>query len=181
MDKEKVITTTLELLKTKKLEKTSIGEILKIVGVSSGNLYYHFKSKNDIYKEVLNYSFEEIIKTLSAVDLKRDTQNSLFNLSKNLIKFLEEREEILFFLMNIRGSSYLDDYIDISKFLLRIKNLYRKEITEFDTEKDFILKIRMFLGSIYEILYINKLRNKKLTEKEIEKIFDIYWKIEKNN
>ena len=47
MDKKDVIKITLELIKEKKLEKASIGEIVKRLELSPGNLYYHFKSKSD--------------------------------------------------------------------------------------------------------------------------------------
>ncbi len=41
MDKKEVIQITLDLLKEKKLEKTSIGEIVKRLNLSPGSLYYH--------------------------------------------------------------------------------------------------------------------------------------------
>ena len=62
MDKKDVIKITLDLIKEKKLEKSSIGEIVKRLESSPGNLYYHFRSKNEIYKEVVDYSMVEIIK-----------------------------------------------------------------------------------------------------------------------
>ena len=45
MDKKDVIKITLELIKEKKLEKTSIGEIVKKLELSPGILYYHFRNK----------------------------------------------------------------------------------------------------------------------------------------
>ena len=71
MDKKDVIKITLELIKEKKLEKASIGEIVRRLKLSPGNLYYHFKSKNDIYKEAADYSAEEIIRSLDRVKLIR--------------------------------------------------------------------------------------------------------------
>ena len=43
-------------------------------------------------------------------------------------------------------------------------------------EELITLKLNMFLGSIYEVLYINKLlNNRNLNEKEIEEIFMSFW------
>ena len=48
MDRKEVIKITLELMKEKKLEKTTIGEIVKRLDLSPGSLYYHFKNKSEI-------------------------------------------------------------------------------------------------------------------------------------
>ena len=176
MDKKDVIKITLELIKEKKLEKTSIGEIVKKLDSSPGNLYYHFKSKNDIYKEVLDYSLEEITKYLDRVKTVRNKKNYLFALTRMLIKTFEEREEILFFLIGIKGSYYLDKELDSPNFLMSFKNVLLDEKVYMENEKLINLKLSMFLGSIYEVLYVNKLVNKRnLNEKEIEEIYMSFW------
>ena len=176
MDKKDVIKITLELIKEKKLEKTSIGEIVKRLDSSPGNLYYHFKSKNDIYKEVLDYSLEEITKYLDRVKTVRNKKNYLFALTRMLIKTFEEREEILFFLIGIKGSYYLNKELDSPNFLISFKNALLDEIVYMGNEKLITLRLNMFLGSIYEVLYVNKLvNNRNLNEKEIEEIYMSFW------
>ena len=176
MDKKDVIKITLELIKEKKLEKTSIGEIVKKLDSSPGNLYYHFKSKNDIYKEVLDYSLEEITKYLDRVKTVRNKKNYLFALTRMLIKTFEEREEILFFLIGIKGSYYLNKELDSPNFLISFKNALLDEKVYMGNEKLITLRLNMFLGSIYEVLYVNKLvNNRNLNEKEIEEIYSSFW------
>ena len=104
MDRKEVIKITLELMKEKKLEKTTIGEIVKRLDLSPGSLYYHFKNKSEIYKEMADYSLEEITRNLNEVRTAESNKNKLFILTRALIKFLEEREEILFFLISMKGS-----------------------------------------------------------------------------
>ncbi len=176
MDKKDVIKITLELIKEKKLEKTSIGEIVKKLDSSPGNLYYHFRSKNDIYKEVLDYSLEEITRYLNRVKTVRNKKNYLFALTRMLIKTFEEREEILFFLIGIKGSYYLDKELDSPNFLMSFKNVLLDEKVYMENEKLINLKLSMFLGSIYEVLYVNKLvNNRNLNEEEIEEIYMSFW------
>ena len=176
MDKKDVIKITLELIKEKKLEKTSIGEIVKRLDSSPGNLYYHFKSKNDIYKEVLDYSLEEITKYLDRVKTVRNKKNYLFALTRMLIKTFEEREEILFFLIGIKGSYYLNKELDSPNFLISFKNALLDEKVYMGNEKLLTLKLNMFLGSIYEVLYVNKLVNKRnLNEEEIKEMCMSFW------
>ena len=176
MDKKDVVKITLELMKEKKLEKTSIGEIVKRLDSSPGNLYYHFRSKNDIYKEVLDYSLDEITKYLDRVKTVGNKKNYLLSLTRMLIKTFEEREEILFFLIGIKGSYYLNKELDSPNFLINFKNVLLDEKVYMGNEKLLTLKLNMFLGSIYEVLYVNKLVNKRnLNEKEIEEIYMASW------
>ena len=176
MDKKDVVKITLELMKEKKLEKTSIGEIVKRLDSSPGNLYYHFRSKNDIYKEVLDYSLDEITKYLDRVKTVGNKKNYLLSLTRMLIKTFEEREEILFFLIGIKGSYYLNKELDSPNFLMNFKNVLLDEKVYMGNEKLLTLKLNMFLGSIYEVLYVNKLVNKRnLNEKEIEEIYMASW------
>ena len=171
MDKKDVIKITLELIKEKKLEKTSIGEIVKRLDSSPGNLYYHFKSKNEIYKETADYSYTEIIKSLNNVKSENNRQSYLFRLTKTLIKFFEEREDILYFLMSIRGSYFFDKESGQQNFLAKFQKILSEEKPDTEQEKQISLKLNMFLGSVYEVLYVNKLVNKRnLNEEEIKEM-----------
>ena len=67
VDKNEVIQITLNLIKEKKLEEASVGEIIKIMNTSAGSLYYYFKSKNEIYEKITEYIFVEIDEVLKEV------------------------------------------------------------------------------------------------------------------
>ena len=176
MDKKDVIKITLKLMKEKKLEKTSIGEIVKKLDSSPGNLYYHFKSKNEIYKETADYSHSEIIKSLNNVKSENNRQSYLFRLTKTLIKFFEEREDILYFLMSIRGSYFFDKESGQQNFLAKFQKILSEEKPNTEQEKQISLKLNMFLGSVYEVLYVNKLVNKRnLNEEEIKEMCMSFW------
>ena len=176
MDKKDVIKITLKLMKEKKLEKTSIGEIVKKLDSSPGNLYYHFKSKNEIYKETADYSHSEIIKSLNNVKSENNRQSYLFRLTKTLIKFFEEREDILYFLMSIRASCFFDKESGQQNFLAKFQKILSEEKPDTEQEKQISLKLNMFLGSVYEVLYVNKLVNKRnLNEEEIKEMCMSFW------
>ena len=103
-------------------------------------------------------------------------KNYLFALTRMLIKTFEEREEILFFLIGIKGSYYLNKELDSPNFLISFKNALLDEKVYMGNEKLITLRLNMFLGSIYEVLYVNKLvNNRNLNEKEIEEIYMSFW------
>ena len=176
MERKDVIEVTLSLMKEKKLEKTSIGEIVKKLKTSPGTLYYHYKSKNEIYKEIMDYSSNEIIRVLEQVKFTHSKQDYLFSLTRKLIRFLEEKEEILFFLISIKGSYYAEKKPEAEFFLENLKRIILETETRFKCGKYMTLKLGMFLGSIYEILYMSKLVEKRnLTDEEIEEICIYFW------
>ncbi len=179
MNREDAIKMTLEVIKEKKLENSSIGEIVKKMDISPGNLYYHFKSKNELYKEVLEYSINEIADNLDKVKLNINKKSNLFQLTETLIRFLEKREEILFFLITMKGSSYLEKKSNSRDLLLNFKNMLVNQELNTEHEKRISLKLNMFLGSIYEVLYENKLLKKRnLTSMEIKEIYLSFWENE---
>ncbi len=51
-NKEKILKTAIELFSKQGYERTSIRDITRESGVSTGTLYFHFKNKKDILKEV---------------------------------------------------------------------------------------------------------------------------------
>ena len=48
--KRRIFETAIDLFARKGYEATSIDEITAVVGVAKGTLYYHFKSKDDIFR-----------------------------------------------------------------------------------------------------------------------------------
>ena len=181
MNKEKVIVTTLDVVKNKKLEKTSISEITKKSKMSPGNIYYYFNSKNDIYNEVAHYALDEIKKELCKLKLTGNKNNDLFSLTKKLITFLEKRDEILFFLVSASGSSYLDKNLDAIKALGVYKQILLND-SNGNKDRKTMLKLRMFMSSLLEILYINVFVEKRnLSKEEIEEVCSFYWHENKND
>ncbi len=55
--KEKIIKATIKIVNEKGFHKTTTRDIVKEAGVSTGNLYHHFKSKEEIILELLQVMF----------------------------------------------------------------------------------------------------------------------------
>ncbi|NCP84391.1 MAG: TetR/AcrR family transcriptional regulator [Bacteroidetes bacterium] len=64
--KEQVIETTLLLIASQSIQATPMSQIAKVSGVAIGTIYHHFKSKEDILKEIylrIKQDFQEIIES----------------------------------------------------------------------------------------------------------------------
>ena len=55
-----------------------MANIADACGLIKGSIYYHFKSKNELYREVLEYSINEIADSLDKVKLDINKKNNLF-------------------------------------------------------------------------------------------------------
>ena len=62
--KRKIFDTSLKLFSEKGFDATSIEEITAIVGVAKGTLYYHFKSKEEIFEFLVDEGVKLIINSI---------------------------------------------------------------------------------------------------------------------
>jgi len=65
--KDKIIATASKLFVEKGFEKTTMEDIASVLGINKGSLYYHIKSKADIFSEILDMSVNESEKTLRKI------------------------------------------------------------------------------------------------------------------
>ncbi|MBW7843785.1 MAG: TetR/AcrR family transcriptional regulator [Ignavibacterium sp.] len=70
--------------------KTSMDEIAKVSRKAKGSLYYHFASKEELFKEVITKEMENLKNQLSAI-----VANTSYNSSEKLKKYLLKRMEML--------------------------------------------------------------------------------------
>ena len=62
---ENIITVSAKLFAEKGYDKTSMQDIVDTLGMSKGGVFYHFSSKDDIFKAVMERRFEQIIETVN--------------------------------------------------------------------------------------------------------------------
>ena len=65
--REVILNAAAELFAARGVGATSVREIAEAVGVLSGSLYHHFKSKNNMVEEILGDYFEDLRKTYVAL------------------------------------------------------------------------------------------------------------------
>lgn len=86
--KEKILQATTELLKTTALADISLAEIAAAAGISKGTLYYHYKTKNEVFLDITQRFLDE-----QWEDLIRWTENKEKDTSLNrLVRYVAERD-----------------------------------------------------------------------------------------
>lgn len=75
MDKEEILSTAVELFRTKGYHATTVREIADRLGVTSAALYYHVKSKEELLCEIFDRAMtaaERRLESVMALDLEPD-------------------------------------------------------------------------------------------------------------
>ena len=103
-------------------------------------------------------------------------QSYLFNLTETLIRFLEKQDEILFFLLSSKGTCFLDNDLELHSLMGNFKKIFLNNKFNVENEEKMMLRLRMLLGSVFEVLYANKiLKERNLTHEEINEINTLFW------
>jgi AcrR family transcriptional regulator len=88
--KESILSVANKLFSRFGFHKTSMDEIAKIARKAKGSLYYHFASKEELFKEVVSIEMINLKNQLSFI-----VNNPDLNSSEKLKKYLVKRMEIL--------------------------------------------------------------------------------------
>ena len=93
--REKILSVADRLFGRFGFQKTSMDEIAKIARKAKGSLYYHFPSKEDLFREVVQNEMVEIKSKLSAV-----VSNSELSAEGRLKKYMLTRLEVMQYVTN---------------------------------------------------------------------------------
>ena len=85
--KHDIIKAATHLFSYQGFERTSTRQIIREAGISDPLLYYHFKSKDDLYIQIVNITFEKYFSRIES--LPQDTSTE-FEKIENLIHFHEK-------------------------------------------------------------------------------------------
>ncbi len=188
--KQKILDISLNLFSEKGFADSSIRQIAREVGIRESAIYNHFKSKNDILKELIEIRSS---KSIGTVILNDELLNELgsphlfFNkFAKKLIDFWNTEEEIKFYRMitmeqfrKVDGDNIISDKYtsDIRSILETIFD----EMIKHEVIKK--LELNLLVEEFLSFLYLIRLefvsgkesfRTKKITRK-IESHVDFFW------
>ena len=86
--KEKILSTSIELMKVNGINNTSLADIARGVNISKGTLYYHYASKDDIIFDIaddhLNIISKALLDCLSTVNSNFTTEEFLVIILKSI-------------------------------------------------------------------------------------------------
>lgn len=86
--RQKILDTTKELLKVQSLADISLAEIAAAAGISKGTLYYHYKTKSEIFFDITDQYLDQQWEDFISWTENKDKDTSL----NRLVKYVVERD-----------------------------------------------------------------------------------------
>lgn len=130
--KSEFIKSSFEYLVKHGLENTSVRDLCRETGISSGSMYYWFSGKDDIYISAAKYGVAEVVENLFDYIFK--SMHSLDSFFDNLIDEIDKYKEELRLIYQITTSPVFGPR-------MREKTIDFKVIYE-----DYIMRMSKFLG-----------------------------------
>lgn len=144
--KERILDIALELFNTEGLSKVTLRTIAKKMGISQGNLNYHYKKRDEIIEALYYELVQEIENTIAPMTSKETNLSLMIEISTIVIKdYYKYRFIFLDFVQIMRA------YPNLKKHYLKASK-YR--------EKQFLTFIELFVNN--DIIRPEKLPNEYL-------------------
>jgi TetR/AcrR family transcriptional regulator, transcriptional repressor for nem operon len=90
--RDRLVTAATQLLHQQGIERTTLADIAEAAEVPVGNVYYYFKTKDDIIAAVVESHAQQIKTTLASIDARHRTPKSRL---KALVRELTDRGDIV--------------------------------------------------------------------------------------
>ena len=143
--KDKIIEKSMELFCEKGYYATKVEEITKALGISKGNFYTYFDSKEEVLYEILNIMKNERIKMLEEIDTNKAPKEVLRD-------FIEDYSQIFFKYLKRVNLKNIDSFLKDEKVVNYMEEV-QGILTEF-LKKNIIEKIEGSQNKEYNLKFI---------------------------
>ena len=92
--KEKILKAAEKEFSEKGFHGTQISHIIRSAGVARGTFYIYFKSKEEIFEEILKRVIEDLKERIKPIDLSKDPVQQVKENIKRVIEYALERREL---------------------------------------------------------------------------------------
>ena len=143
--KDKIIEKSMELFCEKGYYATKVEEITKALGISKGNFYTYFGSKEEVLYEILNIMKNERIKMLEEIDTDKAPKEVLRD-------FIEDYSQIFFKYLKRVNLKNIDNFLKDEKVINYMEEV-QGILTEF-LKKNIIERIEGSQNKEYNLRFI---------------------------
>ena len=172
--KDKIIEKSMELFREKGYHTTKVEEITKALGISKGNFYTYFNSKEEVLYEILDIMKSERIKMLEEIDTDKPPKEILKD-------FIEDYKQYVFKYLKKVTLQNMDNFLKderVVNYVVEIQDI----LIEF-LKKNIVERIGGSKNKVYDLKFITEFifismdgffLDERLTEKlEIKRKYEL--------
>jgi AcrR family transcriptional regulator len=161
--KTTIINTALKLFSVNGFYSTTIPDIAKAVGMSVGNFYNYFKSKDILAKELILYISEYIGKSIREINEKDiPTQEKISQIVSMYFDMAKEHPEMIEYFLRVYLSNRevfkdgCEGMICVSPFVTELMIFFEEGVKKGDLrDQDFFSAFGLFMGYLGGMVFLN--------------------------
>lgn len=141
--REQILSNSLRLFAKKGLAATKITDISKATGISQGLLYHYYKSKDEIFIELLREGYNKMIEAALGLESLPLTPLEKIKMAiEKLLQGFEENKDTAYYYLLINQASIFEAIPDEAKEIVKSRSLLHEVITRIITagQKDGTFK-----------------------------------------
>ncbi len=177
LKRESIIQASLKLFSSNGFHKTTIPDIAKVLGMSVGNLYNYFKSKDILAKEIIKYTSEILgqeIKKVNILDIS--SEEKIKKIVELYFKMAEEKPEMIEYFLRVY-LSHREVFSDGCEGMLCVSGFVTEIMIFFDDgvergelrDQDFFSAFGLFMGYLGGMVF---LKGENILPKELHEYID---------
>ncbi len=169
-----IINGALKLFATKGFYATTIPQIAKFIGMSSGNLYNYFSSKELLAQEILKYISAHLAKEIRKInDSSLSSQEKIKAIVKIYFNTAQSQPEMIDFFLRVYLSNRevfrkgCEGMICVNEFVTEIMIFFDEAVAKGELKnQDFFSAFGLFMGYLGGMVFLNgeEVLNKRLDE-----------------
>ncbi|MBN2654383.1 MAG: TetR/AcrR family transcriptional regulator [Nitrospirae bacterium] len=174
---EAILRAATEMFSKKPFHMVLMDDIAKNAGVAKGTLYYHYKSKEDLFIALMHSGLSELLKSLKTELDGNDPMENLQLLFNRLIKFFRQNQNFFEVLKREEGRLLSKKTKNCYERICSIKDLLHSILIKGVSEKyfrediDIDLSAEVILGMIKSFI-----SNERFSEDTDKALFEILLK-----
>ena len=177
LKRESIIQAALKLFSSNGFHKTTIPDIAKSLGMSVGNLYNYFKSKDVLAKEIIKYTSEVLGQEIRAVNmLDISSKDKIKKIVELYFKMAQEKPEMIEYFLRVYLSHRevfndgCEGMICVSGFVTEIMIFFDNGVERGELrDQDFFSAFGLFMGYLGGMVF---LKGENILPKELNEYID---------
>jgi len=177
LKRESIIQTALQLFSNNGFHKTTIPDIANSLGMSVGNLYNYFKSKDILAKEIIKYTSMALGEEIKAINMQDITSKEKIKAIVSVyFKMAQNRPEMIEYFLRVYLSHRevfhdgCEGMICVSGFITEIMIFFDDGVSSGEfRDQDFFSAFGLFMGYLGGMVF---LKGEEILPRELDSYID---------